>query len=293
VKNYLHHSHSRGGTGVGLSLYGQRLYDGDLGRFLMPDTIIPNLYEPQSHNPYSYCHNDPVNYIDPSGHYRRVPRIFLQGEAPDHQGLRIALLCTNVAGYLASMTCGYNNLYAVILLGNIAIKSIAPTVLARDGDTLTRGQTIARIGVDFLANMVAAGIGISVGENWLKMPLRGIEGYFVRRFDLSGELVRHATNLLRSAAMTGLAHSFSGQGLDWIDSFEYGLDIGINQHNPPMRDVASITRRDTGVDTCDDEYWRYVDEGREAYWTPSDRFQPEEEEVMEVFSSDDPRAVKT
>jgi RHS repeat-associated protein len=87
-----------------------RLYDVDLGRFLMPDTIIPNLYEPQSMNPYSYCHNDPVNYIDPSGHYRRVPRILLQGEAADHQGLRIALLCSNVAEFFVSIVCGYNNL---------------------------------------------------------------------------------------------------------------------------------------------------------------------------------------
>jgi len=258
-----------------LRLYGPRLYDGELGRFLQPDTIIPNLYEPQSHNPYSYCHNDPVNYVDPGGHYRRVPRIFPHGESPDHQGLRIALLCSNVAEYFASLVCGYNNLYAVILMGNIALKSIAPTVLARDGDTLTRGQAIARIGVDFLANMVAAGIGQAIGREWLKGPLSGVEEYLARRLEISGELVRHGTNLLRTVALTGLAHHFSGQAGDWIDSFNYGLDIGINFRNERGR---------TARQACEDGHWEWQEDAggmeAEVFVVPSN-----DREVVQTVSS--------
>ena len=40
-----------------------------LGRFIQPDTIVPNPGDPQSLNRYSYAANNPVRYTDPSGHY--------------------------------------------------------------------------------------------------------------------------------------------------------------------------------------------------------------------------------
>jgi RHS repeat-associated protein len=56
----------------GLMDYNARQYDPILGRFTSPDTIIPDATDPQSFNRYSYVTNNPVNFIDPSGH-RAVP----------------------------------------------------------------------------------------------------------------------------------------------------------------------------------------------------------------------------
>jgi RHS repeat-associated protein len=53
---------------TGLYYYGARYYDANIGRFLSPDTIVPNPANPQSLNRYSYCLNNPLRYIDPSGH---------------------------------------------------------------------------------------------------------------------------------------------------------------------------------------------------------------------------------
>ena len=39
-----------------------------LGRFTQPDSIVPNLFDPQSLNRYSYVLNNPVRYTDPTGH---------------------------------------------------------------------------------------------------------------------------------------------------------------------------------------------------------------------------------
>jgi hypothetical protein len=47
---------------------GARWYDYETGRFTQPDSIIPNLYNPQSLNRYSYVLNNPVKYTDPTGH---------------------------------------------------------------------------------------------------------------------------------------------------------------------------------------------------------------------------------
>ncbi len=46
-----------------------RIYDPTIGRFLSADTIIPYMYNTQSFNRYSYVRNNPLKYIDPSGHW--------------------------------------------------------------------------------------------------------------------------------------------------------------------------------------------------------------------------------
>ncbi len=46
-----------------------RRYDPVLGRFIQPDTIVPDPGDPQSLNRYSYVNNNPVRYTDPSGHF--------------------------------------------------------------------------------------------------------------------------------------------------------------------------------------------------------------------------------
>ena len=34
----------------------------------VPDTVVQDLRDPQTLNPYSYCRNNPLKYTDPSGH---------------------------------------------------------------------------------------------------------------------------------------------------------------------------------------------------------------------------------
>jgi RHS repeat-associated protein len=53
---------------IGLYYYGARYYDADLGRFIQADTIIPDVFDPQSWNRYAYALNNPLKYTDPTGH---------------------------------------------------------------------------------------------------------------------------------------------------------------------------------------------------------------------------------
>lgn len=53
---------------VGLIHMNGRVYDPTLGRFLSADSLVSNLVATQSVNPYSYAWNDPLRYIDASGH---------------------------------------------------------------------------------------------------------------------------------------------------------------------------------------------------------------------------------
>lgn len=53
---------------TGLYYLTARYYDPLLGRFIQADTLVPDWGNPQSYNRYSYCHNNPLCYTDPSGH---------------------------------------------------------------------------------------------------------------------------------------------------------------------------------------------------------------------------------
>lgn len=49
--------------------YNARWYDPTLGRFAQVDTIVPDLYNSQDYDRYAYSNNNPVRYVDPTGHW--------------------------------------------------------------------------------------------------------------------------------------------------------------------------------------------------------------------------------
>ena len=63
-------------------LRGTRGTDASLGRFVQADTIVPHPGNPQSFNRYSYVLNNPLRYVDPSGHGANDYYVFAQGCIP-------------------------------------------------------------------------------------------------------------------------------------------------------------------------------------------------------------------
>jgi RHS repeat-associated protein len=52
---------------TGLVFFGARYYNPKLGRFITADSVVQSPYDPQTLNRYSYCNNNPVNLVDPTG----------------------------------------------------------------------------------------------------------------------------------------------------------------------------------------------------------------------------------
>jgi RHS repeat-associated protein len=52
---------------IGLYFYGTRWYDPYLNRWIQPDNIIPDSYNPLDWDRYSYTRNNPIKYRDPTG----------------------------------------------------------------------------------------------------------------------------------------------------------------------------------------------------------------------------------
>ena len=53
---------------TGLYYVNARYYNSTTGRFITEDTYIGKYYDPLSLNRYTYCHNNPLRYTNPSGH---------------------------------------------------------------------------------------------------------------------------------------------------------------------------------------------------------------------------------
>ena len=53
---------------TGLYYLNARYYDPENGRFLTEDTYRGEVNDPDTLHLYAYCKNNPINYVDPSGH---------------------------------------------------------------------------------------------------------------------------------------------------------------------------------------------------------------------------------
>ncbi len=56
----------------GLTYFGARYYNPVIGRWISRDTLSGKITIPQSLNRYLYCYNNPLNYIDKTGHQATV-----------------------------------------------------------------------------------------------------------------------------------------------------------------------------------------------------------------------------
>ena len=67
-RGFTGHDRTQADDALGVVYMNARVYMPSTGKFLTPDTLVPDPFNSQSLNRYSYVHNRPINLIDPSGH---------------------------------------------------------------------------------------------------------------------------------------------------------------------------------------------------------------------------------
>jgi RHS repeat-associated protein len=70
--------------------YNARFYSPAIGRFISADTIVPNPKSPQQFNRYAYTNNNPLKYIDPSGHFLQCYEIASMGQQCHDDGYSVS-----------------------------------------------------------------------------------------------------------------------------------------------------------------------------------------------------------
>ncbi|MCA1057600.1 hypothetical protein LCL96_01550 [Rossellomorea aquimaris] len=56
-------------TSTGLHYMNSRYYSSDTGRFISQDTYSGNVFDPWTQHLYTYTSNNPINFVDPTGHF--------------------------------------------------------------------------------------------------------------------------------------------------------------------------------------------------------------------------------
>ena len=67
-RGFTGHDRTQADDALGVVYMNARVYMPSTGKFLTPDTLVPDPANSQSYNRYAYVHNNPINATDPSGH---------------------------------------------------------------------------------------------------------------------------------------------------------------------------------------------------------------------------------
>jgi len=185
--------------GLGLHDYGARHYAQPLGRWIAPDTVVPDPADPQSLNRYSYVGNRPTIYVDPSGHVQVCgggcpqdwDELTHQWYAIEDQGLLDATILAwiqdhqnlgAIEGMMAYLEANYGQTGAILPL---SFNTMYAHGFAAGEFVRLSGNSQAQL----IARLIFAGVGIG-GAN-LGGIRREIAGGTYRLVDpVTGEVVR-------------------------------------------------------------------------------------------------------
>jgi RHS repeat-associated protein len=177
-------------AGLGLYDYGARWYDPRLRRFIQP--IVPNPRDAQSFDRYAYVNNNPLKYVDPTGH-QAVCTMDAQNntQCNDNAVTGGQTLTIDLADEPQSFNpdgTGFFMTMGGLLVGSLAVPLIAPYVAAllpaaaegraatvtaacADGNCTNEVQSVTPSLQKVAATVQSAGNTI----NWLEGQIRRVE----------------------------------------------------------------------------------------------------------------------
>ena len=175
--------------GTGLYNYNARLYDPELGRFISADSIIPEPGNLQAFNRYSYCVNNPLVYVDPSGHFFGIDDILIGMAITALIGATTGATVAAVNGTdigMGALTGAISG--ASVYLGGIPGGALAGVVNASiTGDDLGQGALWGAVGA---AASIAAcyGVGqLNIGNPYVQFGV-SMAAYAFARLKFPGPL---------------------------------------------------------------------------------------------------------
>ncbi len=203
-----------------LYYYGARYYDSNnLLSFIQPDQNIPNIYNPQDLNRYSYVRNNPYKYVDPSG---ESPTLITAGIGAAIGGL--------IGGGISAATQYYQT--GTVNWGSVG-KSAAIGAVSGGVAGLTLG----------VGNLVAGGAGLSlaseVGLGMASSVAGGraatITSNVIYGQEWSENLLNPTsigTDLVIGGATAGAVRGFKSAYVKSSWASEYNLDDHFKRTNP-------------------------------------------------------------
>ena len=220
---------------LGLYYYGARYYDPAIGRFISADNVVPGASNAQCWNRYSYVNNNPIVYVDPTGHFldfigdilaiinpfwalssiiwtQRTINYYADSAVTAWEGIKQMIAhpsIATIAGFVvaASISAYTRQPYALLAWAKATAAAIAVTSMAQTAG-VSSPVVLSLIGA--LAAVAGGGATIGnfirgVGAWGVGMGLHAVGG------DKIGDVLA-VVNALAAAAMA--VNSISSQGAD-------------------------------------------------------------------------------
>ena len=121
-----------------------RYYDPSVGRFISRDSFAGKNEDPLSLNLYTYCHNNPLIYVDESGHWPKLSQLFTA----------VAVVATVVAVTAVAV--------AVVATAPVSAPVLAGVGTLSSGAVLAGATTVA-VGSFKVATVSASAVAVSYG----------------------------------------------------------------------------------------------------------------------------------
>jgi RHS repeat-associated protein len=231
---------------VDLVYLGARYYHPRFGRFISPDCYVGDLLSPIAWNPYVYCRDNPVTYVDPGGHNFLaiflsivaivalvVVMIFVPVSAPVLVPVIIGIVSGGVVGAVSAYISGARGWDIV----SAALVGAAVGGWAAYGGAVVSSAAFSAVagGAHTLAADIAAG-AVNGAFNGAAMGLASGAGD--QRGSLTDTLIRTFAGLLAGAAvgagLGALAHlSFDSSSQPKFEQGYYKTDPSQVPNMPP------------------------------------------------------------
>ena len=211
-----------------------RLYDPLLGRFLSPDNYVQAPDNSQSFNRYSYCLNNPLKYVDPSG-----------------ESFALAFAIFNVASSMMQASFEGRNVWkagALSLLSSAASYGIG----AAFGNVGSFGNELLRAGAHGLSSGVFNALdGGSFGSGFAAGAISSGIGSFAQGVKMDPGLMLASTTVMGGVAAWAT-------GSDFLAGAMNGLQIGMLNHLQHDGDGGTRLPRDENGDLLGGELQEVV-----------------------------------
>ncbi|MES1945527.1 hypothetical protein PC39_15469 [Salinisphaera sp. PC39] len=216
---------------VGLIHMNGRVYDPILGRFTSADPVVQFPESTQGLNRYTYVNNNPLSYVDPSGHFFSVIGSAIVA-AVSAAATAIASAATYIAGLIASHT--------------LAVSAIGLGVIT-DNPTLTSIGFALIPGGNFMQSaMLGFGAGYAATGDFEAAAISGLTAGVLSQIGTAEAFFSKDT--LGKAFKRGMVGGTSAevQGGDFTDGFlstgtTTFLGPGIEQADSPATRIAAAT----------------------------------------------------
>lgn len=215
-----------------------RYYDSPIKHFTQADSIVPYIYDPQSINRYSFVRNNPLKYVDPTGHFFKEFKEKFSNFADKYADLATHVLTkiaaeasnapnwkvVNVSGYINPRSGKWVDAYSrrapnAVKSGAIHIgKILGPAVQTASDwsrDDLRGGQKLGRASVSILESVTPIGY-VTLGAE-LVFGAEKVDQAKADIFSDKNPVIDKSADLMRSIGGEKFDQWLLKQ--DWLDAF--------------------------------------------------------------------------